>query len=56
MYFCMAELGLNRSCGKKLVMTDLWTGNVYETCDYHFTATLEANDCLLLRARIVDED
>ena len=54
-YFCMAELGLNRSCRKKLILTDLWSGVVSETCDYRYTAAVEAHDCLLLRAKVVDE-
>lgn len=54
-YFCMAELGLNRSCGKKLILTDLWSGAVTETCDYRYTAAVKAHDCLLLRAKVVDE-
>ncbi len=55
-YFCMAELGLNRSCGKKLVMTNLWTGDVSETCDYRYTASIAPHDCLLLRAKVVNEE
>lgn len=54
-YFCTAELGLNRSAGKKLVMTDLWSGASSETHDYYYTAAVKAHDCLLLRARVVDE-
>jgi alpha-galactosidase len=55
MYFCMAELGLNRSCSKKLIMTNLWSGEVTEACDYHYSAAVPAHDCVLLRAKVVDE-
>lgn len=54
-YFCLAELGLNRSTGKKLVMTDLWSGNISETRDGRYTATVKAYDHLLLRAKVVDD-
>lgn len=55
MYFCMSELGLNRTCGKRLVMKNLWSGKTAETTDYYFTTTVEAYDCVLLRAKVMDE-
>lgn len=54
MYFCMSEIGLNRSCGKKLVMKDIWSDNVYETVDERHTVKLEPFDCQILRAKVVD--
>lgn len=56
MYFCMPDLGLNRSCGKKLVMRNLWTGETDETIDYHYTATVKGHDCMMFRAKVVDEN
>jgi alpha-galactosidase len=54
LYFCMAELGLNRSCEKKLVMRELWSGEESETVDEHYVATLEPYDCRIFRAKVVD--
>ncbi len=54
MYFCLAELGLNRTCGKKLVMQDLWTGESSETVDERYKAVLAPYDCRILRAKVVD--
>lgn len=55
-YFAMSEIGLNRTCGKKLVMTDLWSGECYETIDTRYAVTLAPHDCQLLIAKVVDED
>jgi alpha-galactosidase len=54
LYFCMAELGLNRSCKKKLMMKDLWTGETVETIDEHYVTTIMAFDCQIFRAKVVD--
>ena len=56
LYFTMAGLGLNRSCGKKLHLKNLWTGETAHTVDGYFAATLPAYDCLMLRATVEDED
>ena len=55
MYFCLAELGTNNSCGSKLIMKDLWNGTQLETIDSRFTALVDAHDCLMLRARVVED-
>lgn len=56
LYFTMAGLGLNRSCGKKLHLKNLWTGETAHTVDGYFATTLPAYDCLMLRATVEDED
>lgn len=55
-YFSMSEIGLNRTCGKKMVMTDLWSGECYETIDSRYMVTLVPHDCQLLIAKVADED
>ena len=56
LYFTMAGLGLNRSCGKKLQLKSLWTGETGHTTDGYFAASIPAHDCLLLRASLADEE
>ena len=54
MYFCLSEIGLNRSCGRKLIMRDVWSNAVFETIDERHTVTLEPYDCQILRAKVVE--
>ncbi len=51
LHFSIADLGLNRVSGKKLVLTDLWSGEECETADF-FCRTLQPHDFLLFRGRV----
>ena len=53
MYFTMADLALPRFCNRKLEMTDLWTGEICHTVDHRFITRVEANDCRIFRAKLV---
>ncbi|MBP3936604.1 MAG: glycoside hydrolase family 27 protein [Clostridia bacterium] len=55
MYFTLSDLSLARFCGRKLVMTDLWTGETCETVDARFMTKVDACDCRVYRAKIVKE-
>ncbi|HIW74299.1 MAG TPA: glycoside hydrolase family 27 protein [Firmicutes bacterium] len=50
----LASLGLNRSCGKTLVLRDLWTGEESTVRDDVELLAVPAHGCRLFRARIVD--
>ena len=53
LHFSIADLGLNRINGKKLVLKNLWSGEEHETEDF-FCRTLEPHDCLLFRGVVRD--
>ena len=54
MYFTLNDLALPRFCGKKLELTDVWTGEVCETVDHRHWAQVDACDCRVYRAKIVN--
>lgn len=53
MYFTLTDLALPRSCGRKLQMQDLWTGEICQSVDGRFITRVEANDCRVFRAKLV---
>ena len=53
LYFTLNDLSLPRFCGRKLVMTDVWTGETVETVDHRYMATVAACGCQVYRAKIV---
>ncbi len=53
LYFTMADLALPRFCARKLMMTDVWTGEVCQTGDECFMTRVEACDCRVFRAKLV---
>lgn len=53
MYFTLSDLSLPRFTGRKLVMTDLWTGEVCETVDERFVTQVNGGDCRIFRAKVV---
>lgn len=55
MYFTLSDLSLPRFCGRKLVMTDLWSGETCETVDARFMTQVDACDCRVFRAKVVKE-
>ena len=55
MFFHLTELGLSRICGKKLVMTDAFNGEVVESRAGQFTTFVEKHGCKVYRCRLADE-
>lgn len=53
MYFTLSDLALPRSSGRKLELTDLWTGEVCYTVDSKFITKVDGGDCRLFRAKLV---
>ena len=47
-------IGLPVSTGKTLEMTELWTGEKVTVKDGAYTTSLEAHDCKIFRAKVVD--
>ena len=55
LYFTLNELALPRFCGKKLELTDVWTGEVTETKDGYHIVQIDSYDCRVYRAKLVNE-
>ena len=53
MYFTLPDLSLTRSCGRKLELKDLWTGEVCYTEGDKFMTQVDGCDCRVYRARLV---
>ena len=53
LYFTLNDLALPRFCGRKLVMTDVWSGETVETVDQRHMVTVDGCDCRVYRAKIV---
>ncbi len=53
MYISLTDLALPRCSGRKLVMTDLWSGEVCETVEGRFLTPVDGNDCKVYRAKLV---
>jgi len=53
MYFTLPDLSLQRYCGRKLELTDLWTGEVSYTEGERYITTVEACDCRVFRAKLI---
>ena len=53
MYFTLPDLSLQRYCGRKLELTDLWTGEVCQTVDDRFITQVDGCDCKIYRAKII---
>ena len=50
----LASLGLNRSCGKSLMLRDLWAREDVGLVDDVYLASLPAHGCRMFRARLVN--
>lgn len=55
MYFTLPDLALTRNCGRKLELTELWTGEVCYTEGAKFMTTVAGGDCRMYRAKLVKE-
>ena len=55
MYFTLEKLGIPESTGKTLIMKEVWTGEEIKVENGFFYADIEAHDCKLYRARVVDK-
>ena len=53
MYFTLPDLSLTRSCGRKLELKDLWTGEICYTEGEKFMTRVDGCDCRVYRARLV---
>ena len=53
-HFTLEKLGLPESTGKTLEMKNLWTGETTVIKNGVFFAEIEPHDCLLFRARVID--
>lgn len=53
MYFTLTDLALPRFCNRKLEMTELWTGEVCHSVDGRYMTKVEAYDCRVFRAKIL---
>lgn len=53
MYFTLPDLALQRYCGRKLELKDLWTGEICYTEGDRFMTKVDACDCRVYRAKIV---
>ena len=53
MYFSLNDLALHRFCDRKLVLTDLWTGETCETVDGYLLSPVDGGDCRIFRAKVV---
>ena len=54
MYFTLPDLSLTRSCGRKLELKDLWTGEICYTEGEKFMTRVDGCDCRVYRARLVE--
>lgn len=56
-YFVFSDIGLNRSCGVKLQITDLWTNKDLGTFrDFYRSAELlKPHECRMLRCKVIFE-
>ena len=56
-FFIFADMGLDRSCGVRLEITDLWTGENYGVFRDQFRSPkiLHPHECMMLRCKIVHE-
>ncbi len=52
LFFHLSELGLSRICGRKLVMTEVFSGEVSESRAGQYTALIDKHDCRLFRCRL----
>lgn len=53
MFFSLSDLALPRFCGRKLEMTDVWTGEICQTVDNRFITRIDAYDCRVFRAKLI---
>ena len=53
LYFTLNDLALPRFCGRKLVMTDVWSGETVETVDQRHIVKVDGCDCRVYRAKIL---
>jgi alpha-galactosidase len=55
-YFIFSDIGLNRSCGVNLEITDLWTGEKLGVFRDQYRARLIGpHECIMLRCKVVYE-
>ncbi len=56
-FFIFSDIGLDRSCGVRLEITDLWTGEDYGVFRDQFRSpkTIKPHECMMLRCKIVHE-
>lgn len=52
LFFHLSELGLNRICGRKLSMKEVFSGEVTESKAGQFTARLDKHDCRVYRCSL----
>lgn len=55
-YFIFSDIGIDRSCGVRLEITDLWTGEKLGTFrDQYRTRLIKPHECIMLRCKVVYE-
>ena len=56
-FFIFSDIGLDRSCGVRLEITDLWTGQNYGVFRDQFRSpkVIKPHECMMLRCKIVHE-
>ena len=52
--FNLDEVGLGFSTGKTLEMTEVWSGETFKGTNATVSRELEAFDCQVFRAKVVD--
>lgn len=52
MFFHLSELGLNRICGRKLIMTEAFSGEITESRGGQYSTRVDKHDCKLFRCRL----
>ena len=53
LYFTLNDLSLPRFCGRKLELTDVWTGEVCQTQEDRHIVRVDGGDCRVYRAKLI---